>query len=174
MTKKIKRIALIGPESTGKTTLCEQLAAHYKTVWVSEYARGYVEKFNRPYTIQDVELCAKRQLEQEDKFLQRANQYIFSDTELIVSKVWSEDVFKSCPDWMEKEILKRKYDLYLLTFPDLPFKEDPVRENQHRRAYFFELYQSELERRNFSFEIVTGIGEVRLENALKAIQNKKF
>jgi len=169
MNHKIKRIGLIGPESTGKTTLCEQLADHFKTVWVPEYARGYIEKLNRAYTIQDIELCANKQLEQEDALLQKANHFIFSDSELIVAKVWCEDVFKTCPEWIEKEIPERKYDLYLLTFPDLPFKEDPVRENPHRREYFFELYKSELEKRKFDFELVTGIGDARFENALMAM-----
>lgn len=173
MSNKIKRIALIGPEATGKTTLCKQLAKHFKTVWVPEYARAYGEKLSRPYTIQDIELCAKMQLEQEDDLLEKANHFIFSDTELIVAKVWCEDVFKICPEWIEKEITKRKYDLYLLTFPDLLFKEDRVRENPKRRDYFFELYKNELEKRKFSFEIVTDSGKSRFEKAFTAITKMK-
>lgn len=170
MNKKIKRIAVIGPESTGKTTLCRELADHFKTVWVPEYAREYVEKLARPYTFSDIELCAKKQLEQEDELLQKANQFIFCDTELIVAKVWCEDVFKTCPASIENEISKRKYDLYLLTIPDLPFKEDPVRENPHRREYFFELYKRELEERGFAYEIIRGKNNSRSENAMKIIK----
>jgi NadR type nicotinamide-nucleotide adenylyltransferase len=169
MNQKIKRIALIGPESTGKTTLCDQLAKHFQTVWVPEYSRNYIEKLNRPYTLNDIEICTIKQLEEEDALILQANHFIFCDTELIVAKIWCEDVFKSCPAWIENEIGKRKYDWYLLTFPDLPFKEDPVRENPHRREYFFGLYKSELEKRNFDFEIIRGNGISRFENCLQSI-----
>jgi NadR type nicotinamide-nucleotide adenylyltransferase len=170
MSEKIKRIALIGPESTGKTTLSKQLADHYKTVWVPEYARVYVESLERPYTQDDIEHCAKKQLETEDEFFPKANQFLFCDTELILAKIWCEDVFKACLLWIEDEIPKRKYDLYLLTWPDLSFKADPVRENPGRREYFFDLYRSELEKRKFNFSIIKGEGKKRFENALKALE----
>jgi NadR type nicotinamide-nucleotide adenylyltransferase len=172
MIDKIKRIALIGPESTGKTTLCKELAEHSKTVWVPEYSRGHVAQLHNPYTLNDIEFCAKKQLESEDELLSEATDFIFSDTELIVAKVWCEDVFKICPPWIEEEILKRKYDLYLLTYPDLPFIEDPVRENPFRREYFYSLYKTELEKRNFNFVIVTGTGSNRFKNARKAIAGR--
>jgi NadR type nicotinamide-nucleotide adenylyltransferase len=170
--KKIKRIALIGPESTGKTTLCSDLSEHFHTRWVPEYSRGFVEQLNRLYTLQDIEYCTKKQLEQEYELLKTANQFLFSDTELIVAKVWCEDVFNICPSWIEEKISEKKYDLYLLTFPDLPFKEDPARENPHRRDYFFSLYKHELEKRNFDFAIIQGTGNERFGNALKAIKAK--
>ncbi len=172
MTTKIKRIALIGPESTGKTTLCRDLAEHFKTVWVREYSREYMEQLHRAYTLEDIELCTKKQLETEDELLSDANSFIFCDTELIVAKVWCEDVFKICPPWIEAEIAKRKYDLYLLTYPDLPFMEDSVRENPLRREYFYDLYKSELEKRNFYFQIISRSGKGRFEAALTAITAK--
>ena len=110
MKNKIKRIALIGPESTGKTTLCEQLAIHFHTVWVPEYSRFYNEKLDRPYTLDDIEFCSRKQLEMEDELIQQANQFIFSDTELIVAKTWCDDVFNTCPEWIEIEITKRPQD----------------------------------------------------------------
>ncbi len=171
MSDKIKRIALIGPESTGKTTLCKELAEHFDTVWVPEYSREYVEQLHRNYTLEDIEVCTKKQLEAEDRLLSNSNSFIFCDTELIVAKVWCEDVFKMCPSWIEEEITKRKYDLYLLTYPDLPFVEDHVRENPLRREYFYSLYKSELENRNFDFAIIKGPGNDRFENALKIIVN---
>jgi NadR type nicotinamide-nucleotide adenylyltransferase len=172
MTDKIKRIALIGPESTGKTTLCNELAHYFKTVWVPEYSREYIERLHRSYTLDDIEFCTKKQLELEDLLLQTANEFIFCDTELIVAKVWCEDVFKYCPDWIEAELAQRKYDLYLLTCADLPYIEDPVRENPLRREYFFGLYKDELEKRNFDFEMVTGTGNNRFKNALQIIMDR--
>ncbi len=173
MTNKIKRVALIGPESTGKTTLCQELADHFKTHWVPEYARDYMARLHRDYTLDDIEHCSKKQLEREDELLQEAKQFLFSDTELIIAKVWCEDVFKICPAWMEKKIIEKKYDLYLLASPDLPFVPDSVRENPKRRDYFFSLYKQELEKRKFDFSIIDGKGTTRFKNALKAI-TKKF
>ena len=102
---KIIRIALIGPESTAKSTLSEQLARHYMTHWVKEYSREYLSKISRKYTLDDILLIAQKQLEQENKLLQTANKFIFADTELILSKVWCEDVFNICPDWINENIL---------------------------------------------------------------------
>ena len=168
--KNIRRIALIGPESSGKTALCMQLAEHYKTVWVPEYARTFMENLNRAYTYEDVVHCAREQMNAEDALAKTANRFLFCDTELINYKVWFEDKFKKIPDWLEGEIAKRKYDLYLLTSPDLPWVQEAVRENPQRREYFFNLYKKELWERNFVFRIVSGSGEARLKNAIKYIE----
>ena len=168
-TDQIIRIALIGPESTAKSTLSEQLAGHYKTVWVQEYSREYLQQINRKYTLEDVLKIAQQQLELENRLIKKANRFIFADTELIVSKVWCEDVFNISPDWITKNILPTKYDLYLLTAPDLPWQEDPVRENPHRREFFFNWYESELKAINARYVVINGIGEMRLQNAIDAI-----
>ena len=163
---------MIGPESTGKTTLCRAMAEHFQTQWVPEYSRDFVENIQRTYTLADIEYCTKKQLEAEDNILQISNQFIFCDTELIIAKVWCEDIFDFCPAWIEKAITDKEYDLYLLTSPDLPFVHDPVRENADRRNYFFTLYKQELEKRSFSFSIIQGAGNRRFENALKTISGK--
>jgi len=165
----IKRIALIGPESTGKTTLCSELAAHYNTCWVPEYSRDYIGALNRPYTLDDIILCTKNQLKEEERLIPLSNRFLFSDTELIIAKVWMEDVFHEAPSWVNAEIDKRKFDLYLLTDLDLPFENDPVRENPHRRDYFFGLYKQELEKRNFPFVLIRGNGNERLQQAIAAV-----
>ena len=168
--EKINRIALIGPESSGKSTLCKLLAKHFKTQWVPEYAREYIEKLNRPYNSDDILLIAKEQMKIEDKMLLKANKFLFADTELIVAKVWCEDVFGFYPDWMEEKIEERKYNLYLLTKPDLPWENDPVRENPNRRDYFFDLYLNEIRKRKFNYEIISGTGDQRFLNAVNAIE----
>lgn len=169
--KVVRRIALIGPESSGKTTLCIQLAAHYKTVWVHEYARTFMENLSRAYTYEDVAHCAQEQMKAEDAMAEKAKSFLFCDTELINYKVWFEDKFQKVPYWLEAEILKRKYDLYLLTSPDLPWVHEAVRENPHRREYFFNLYKKELEKRNFDFKIVSSSGESRLAMAIGFIDS---
>ncbi|MCE3280579.1 MAG: metabolism ATPase/kinaselike protein [Bacteroidetes bacterium] len=168
---KIKRIALLGPESTAKSTLAEQLANHYNTVWVKEYSREYLAQLNRKYTINDVLTIAKEQLENENKLIKNANQLIFADTELIISKVWCEDVFNSCPDWIKENLIPNKYDLYLLTFPDLEWISDPVRENPHRRTFFFEWYERELVAIKARYEIIKGTGADRLNNCITNVEN---
>jgi NadR type nicotinamide-nucleotide adenylyltransferase len=166
----IIRIALIGPESTSKSTLSKELAKHYKTVWVKEYAREYLKTINRKYVLDDILQIAQEQFRLEQKLLSRAYQYIFVDTELIISKVWCEDVFKTCPDWINENIIKNKYDLYLLTYPDLPWEADPLRENPNRREFFFNWYEKELKTINANYAIIKGVGEERLKNSIEVIE----
>lgn len=168
----ITRIALIGPESSGKTTLCRDLADHYQSVWVPEFARDYVAALGRKYTVEDIVYCYNQQLKQEKELMAKANKYIFSDTELIIAKVWSEDVFKKVPKWIEENLETTKYDFYLLTYYDLPWKHDPVRENPHRREFLFEWYKGELEGRHFQFSVIHGTGEERILNAISAIEGR--
>ena len=169
MKPDLFRVALIGPESTGKTTLCTQLSEHYNTCWVPEFAREYIKSLNRPYTKDDIIFCAEKQIETEALLISKANKILFSDTELIICRVWLIDVFGACTEWIDKKIMENKYDLYLLTLPDIPFIEDAVRENPNRRQYFFDWYKVELKKRKLKFEIVEGLKEVRLKNAFEII-----
>ncbi|MGQ0828617.1 MAG: AAA family ATPase [Bacteroidota bacterium] len=175
MAKEINsiiRIALIGPESTAKTTLSENLANHYKTVLVKEYAREYLSNLHRKYNINDILTIAKEQLKHEQQLLLQANKFIFVDTELILAKVWCEDLFNTCPDWILKNILNYQYDLYLLTFPDIPWEEDPLRENPHRRELLFNWYEKELKKINANYAIIKGVGRSRLDNCISIIEEK--
>lgn len=173
MNKRIKRIALIGPESTGKTTLAEQLARHYKTVWIPEYSRNYVENLNRKYTKEDILLTIREQCEEEDRLLEQANKFLFADTEPILAQVWMMDVYHEKSAEIEKLIQERAYDLYLLLSPDLPYVNDPVRENPARRDFFFDWYKKELEERHLPYRVITGTGESRLSFAIKEIESLK-
>ncbi len=175
MEKKnnIIRIALIGPESTAKSTLAETLAKHYDTVWVPEYSRTYLSSINRKYNLNDIVSIAKEQWKQENELLKKATHYIFADTELIISKVWCLDVFNTCPKWILENIIPFKYDLYLVCSPDLPWQEDPLRENPHRRGFFFDWYMEEIKSIGGNYFIVKGEGEERLKNCITAIQNVK-
>lgn len=170
-SKQVRRIATIGPESTGKTTLCMELAGHYRAIWVPEYARTFMENLKRSYTYEDVIHCAREQMKAEDELLSKADRFLFCDTELINYKVWFNDKFEKIPDWIEHQIKNRKYDLYLLTSPDLPWVYEAVRENPERREYLFELYKNELEKRNFIYGTVSGSGATRLEAAIKIIDS---
>jgi NadR type nicotinamide-nucleotide adenylyltransferase len=169
--KNIIRIALIGPESTAKSTLAEALAHHYKTLWIKEYSREYLASLKKKYTLDDVLKISQEQLEQEKRALGNANRFLFADTELIISKVWCEDVFKTCPDWINTHLIEYKYDLYLLTYPDLPWLQDAVRENPERRTFFYDWYERELKAIHADYAVIKGTGEARFNNCITAIEN---
>jgi len=161
-----KKIAITGPESTGKSWLAEKLAAKYKTIWLPEFAREYLEKYGLKYTLNDLELIARGQVNSIQQAEKRNQRLIFYDTELIVLKIWSEVVFKKCPTYIKEMLLQQKFDLYLLCYPDLPWEFHPMRENPDNRDYLFNLYKKELEKNNFNYHIVRGSGEERLKNAI--------
>ena len=121
----MRQIVIIGPESTGKSTLCSQLAEHYKTVWCPEFAREYLLEKGMNYSYDDLLNIAHGQLELEDVMLAEAkNGLYFIDTDMYVMKVWCEVAFENCHTWILKQIAKRKYDLYLLCSVDLPWQKD--------------------------------------------------
>ncbi len=169
--KKLLKVAVTGPESTGKSILAQQLAEHFGTVWVPEYAREYIDKLHRPYKEEDILTIARGQLEREDIAAGTAEKLLFCDTELIVTKIWSEVKFGSCHPWILEQIVNRPYDLYLLCYIDIPWEEDPQREHPHFRKELFELYDSELRERGYPFAVIKGLGGERLGNALQAIRN---
>src|SRR5690606_11050767 len=124
----IRRVAVIGPECTGKSDLSKFLAAEFNTVWVPEFAREYLDNLSRPYIIDDLTEIAKGQIEQEDSLTARANQVLICDTNLYVIKVWSNFKYGHCDPWILRQIAERPYDLYLLTYVDIPWEYDPLRE----------------------------------------------
>lgn len=163
------KIAITGPESTGKSTISEKLAQHYKTIWVPEYARSYVGDLNRAYTIEDVEAIAKGQLELERKLLPEANKLIFSDTDMVVIKIWCEHAFGYCPNWILDELRQQNYNLYLLMGVDLPWEPDPQREHPHLRQFFYDWYKRELEALGVPFVEISGQHEARLHQAVQQV-----
>jgi NadR type nicotinamide-nucleotide adenylyltransferase len=167
--QKTRKIAVTGPESTGKSVLASQLASFYKTAWVPEYAREYLELRGPAYKEEDILSIAKGQLERENKALSLASGYLFCDTEFIVPKIWSEVRYKRCDPWILKQVEIHIYDLYLLCDIDLPWEYDPLREHPDRRKEIFDLYCSELTLRGFPFKVVRGTGGSRLENAVSLI-----
>ncbi len=168
------KVAIIGPESTGKSALAEKLADFYQSVWVPEYAREYLEKLNQPYTFDDVIQIAKHQIEEEKAFENHSNHsFVFFDTELIITKVWFEHVYKEVPSFLEERLQKGFFDLYLLCQPDIPWEADPVRENGDNREFFLHWYQQEIEKLQKPYIPIFGLGDDRLQNAITAI-NQHF
>jgi len=171
----MNKIAILGPESTGKTELAKNLATFYKSPWVPEYAREYVENLTQPYTYEDICIIAEKQIEFEVRYGEKEIEYdfVFFDTDLIITKVWFEYCYGKVPCFVTKHLEKGFFDLYLLCEPDLPWEADPVREHGDDRGFFYDLYKSEIDKYRKPFVTVNGFGKQRIENAIKAI-NQKF
>jgi len=165
------KIAIVGPESTGKSELAKDLAAHFETTWVPEVARTFLHTLNRPYNREDVERIARLQVEEEEKKEKEANEILFCDTTLLVVKIWMENAFGSCPDWILESVEIRKYDLYLLPDIDLPWQPDPLREHPNQREFFLNWYVRELNRMKVNWKLISGNGIFRLKAAIHQVES---
>lgn len=166
-----KRILILGPESTGKSTLAEDLANYFGEPWVPEFAREYLEKIDRPYQFEDLVEIGKGQVLLEDELAGKAKKFLFCDTDLRVIHIWSEHRFGKTDNWVLEEIQRRTYDLILLTDTDLPWEPDPLREypELEMRQYFFEKYLSLAEQSGIHFLTISGDREKRLKTAVEAV-----
>lgn len=168
---QLKKISIIGPEATGKSDLAKALSEYYNEPWVPEFAREFLTNLQRPYHLDDIIEIAKGQLNLEDEIKRTARSFLFCDTDLIVIKVWLVEKYGQCPAWITKEISTRHYDLHFLTYPDLPWSADPLRENPNRGDYFFEVFHRELKSLNLPFRVIKGVDDLRLKNAIAGIEN---
>lgn len=175
----IKKIVVIGPESTGKSTLCAALASHYQTLWCPEYARTYLLAHGTHYQFEDLLTIAKGQLQQEDLHTEQlvasdsaGPKYLFIDTDMYVMKVWCEFVFGKCHTWILDRITERKYDLYLLCKPDLPWVKDELREypDDATRIKLYHHYRDLLIHQDTPWAEVSGSNEARFNSAILAIK----
>ncbi len=169
----IKKIAVIGPESTGKSELCQHLARIYNTEWVPEYARFYLDRLGREYEESDLLEIAKGQMAWEDDKAEYASNYLFCDTNLIVMKVWSDHRYGRTHNWIREELEKREYDFYLLGNIDLIWRPDPQREHPkpEMRKHFFNVYESYLKEHNLPYGLVSGIEDMRVKCAQDLIED---
>ncbi len=170
--KKVKKIVILGPESTGKSTLCEALAKHYNTNWCPEYARQYLSENGTNYNYDDLLIIAKGQLAGEDDYVQKTSEMLIIDTDMYVMKVWCEYVFNNCHPFILEKINERKYDAYLLCDIDLPWAPDEMREypNEQPRQELFTIYKELLMNQNTPWGIVNGLGAERTNNAIEIIE----
>jgi len=168
-TGKIIKIAIVGPESTGKSTMSAYLAKHYQTVWVPEFARGYCEKLTEPCTWQDEINMFYGQLALEEEYLPKANRLLICDTTFITVKIWSDYTFGRTPQEVLEELPKHPYDLYLLLNIDLPWEEDPLRDFPHMREHFMDVWHKELQALDANYVVISGSEQDRYDSAVKAV-----
>ena len=173
--QEIKKIVIIGPESTGKSTLSKALAEHYRTLWCPEYAREYLLQNGTDYSASDLLTIAKGQLELEDNYtrkVQKENKgsLLFVDTDMYVMKVWSEYVFGTCDFFILDTIIKRKYDGYLLCNIDLPWVKDELREypDEKPRQELFSIYKDLLINQPAPWALISGTNTEGTAAAIEA------
>ncbi|MDB5136059.1 MAG: ATP-binding protein [Mucilaginibacter sp.] len=166
---KIIKIAIVGPESTGKSTMSAYLADHYQTVWVLEYARGYCEKLTEAPTWQDEINMFYGQVALEEEYLPKANKLLICDTTFITVKIWSDHTFGKSPQEVLDELPRHPYDLYLLLNIDLPWEEDPLRDFPDMREHFMDVWYKELQSLNANYALISGSGQDRYDSAVAAI-----
>lgn len=189
----IQKIVILGPESTGKSTLCELLAQHYATAWCPEFAREYLLTNGTDYQFDDLLTIAKGQLALEDEYtamvhspwsmvngvwvnsrtMQTSVQQplLFIDTDMYVMKVWCEYVFQKCHQFILDEIVNRQYDLYLLCKPDLPWVQDELREypDEKPRQELYHIYRDIMMNQRTPWIEISGNYDQRLEQAIAAV-----
>ncbi|MFD0760623.1 ATP-binding protein [Lutibacter aestuarii] len=172
--RNIVKVVLFGPESTGKTTLSKQLARHYNTVWVPEYAREYLQNKwnNERKTCENSDLLpiAYGQMELENKLAAKADRILICDTDLLETKVYSEEFYGGFVDTkLEKAAKQNTYDLYLLTYIDTPWEEDDIRDRPNERLEMFNAFENALKKNNRPYILLTGSKKNRFNFAVEEI-----
>ena len=180
----LKKIVVIGPESTGKSTLCEELARYFETNWCPEFAIEYLLTNGTDYNFDDLLTIARGQIAMEDEYIERIENQslplleagghipLFIDTDMYVMKVWCEFVFGKCHRYVLDQIVKRKYDLYLLCNTDLPWEKDELREypDLKTREKLFYIYKDIMVNQNVPWVEIKGSHEERTQQAIESVR----
>ena len=160
------RIAITGPESSGKTTLAKALSEHYNISFVPEFARTYLEKTEGKYKQLDLDIIAQGQLK---SIISAEDTIVISDTDFSVLEIWSQYKYKNTSELINKLVQKELFDLHILCSPDIPWEADLLRENPNSRDLLFELYSKSLNSNNKNFIVVNGSAKNRLEKSIQAV-----
>ena len=168
------KVVLFGPESTGKTTLSQQLARHYNSVWTPEYARGYLQDIwnneRRTCLPKDLLPIAEGQMKLENELAKKTNSVLICDTDLLETKVYSEEYYGGFVDTeLEEAAITNTYDLYLLTYIDTPWEEDDLRDRPELRLDMFNAFESALKKYNRPYILLKGDKKIRFDAAVKKI-----
>ena len=170
----VVKVVLFGPESTGKTTLSEQLARHYNTVWVAEYAREYLQdkwnNYRKTCENSDLIPIAEGQMKFENQLAKKADNVLICDTDLLETKVYSEEYYGGFVNpLLDEAAVENTYDLYLLTYIDTPWEADDLRDKPELRKEMFDAFESALKKYNRPYILLKGDKKTRLKLATQAI-----
>jgi NadR type nicotinamide-nucleotide adenylyltransferase len=170
----VLKVVMFGPESTGKTTLSEQLARHYNSVWAPEYAREYLQdKWNEERKTcepHDLLPIAEGQMKLENKLAKKANKILICDTDLLETKVYSEAYYIGhCDPTLEKYAIENTYDLYFLTYIDVPWEADDLRDKPLEREKMFQYFKDTLDKYDRNYVLLKGDKKTRLKTAINHI-----
>ena len=170
------KVVLYGPESSGKTTLAAALAEAFHTEWVPEFAREFLQQkwddTKDVCSLEDLHKIAIGQMEAENKALQKADKVLFCDTNIWVTKVWSETHFDGYSSPQLNQLARElNYDFYLLTSPDIPWVKDDLRDRPHQRESMFDYFEKTLVENHFPYICLKGSHKSRLKQATEAVQN---
>lgn len=169
----ILKIAITGPESSGKSTLAKTLADRHQTIYAPEFAREYLTKTDGEYQLSNLVEIAKGQLKNAKRALESAQRICFFDTDMLVLKIWAEFRYGEVPDFIENAFRESDIDGYLLCSPDIPWEPDPFRESPDpkERWELFEIYRKELSSIKIPVCVISGKGENRLRKASQFIES---
>ncbi len=165
-----KSIVVTGPESSGKSSLTQALADYFKSAWVPEFARTYLEKHGPQYSLADFKHMLAGQWQHNQIACADAQSPVFLDTDVINFAVWSDFVYQKRPQELQALLAQPNPHYYLICYPDLPWEADPLRENPKQRLAIFEAHKRLIEEKNRPFAIVKGTGSERLQNAIQAVE----
>ena len=171
MESRPQIFACVGPESTGKTTLCNQLASHSGGSMVPEFAREYITAKGGNYVESDLITIAENQLKLENNIISQSTGPFFCDTDILVIMVWHQFKYGRRNKEIEQLFELQKPRKYLLTYPDIEWEPDPLRENPNDLQQIFQLYEFSLKSINADYKIIRGIGDQRLSNAVEAVSS---
>lgn len=160
------RIAITGPESCGKSTLATALAKHYNADHIEEYARQYITERDGVYERVDMDEMARTHYK---NIILSQNSIQIIDTDFVVFKVWFEHKYKATSQQINEFVDEGLFDLHILCTPDIPWEEDPIRENPEDREYLFAQFEQLLQQRERNFIIVNGTHKNRVEKSIQAI-----
>ena len=162
------KIAITGPESSGKSTLTQLLADSFQAPWCPEYSREYFNSHSIHYSLSDVIIINEMQLTCFNDIVRKYpnEKIVFADTEAVVNRVWAEERFGFCPPEIRKTAVTAQFDLYLLCYPDLPWEYDPLREDEGNRINLYQHYVDLLNQMGANYCVIKGEGEQRFKNAL--------
>ena len=167
----LKKVCIFGPESTGKSTLGQKLAEHYQTVCVPEYARTWLERKEGDVELGDMRTIVQGQLAAQKALEFEANRIVFSDTDPLLSTIWSEKLFGQVPDWMNEVAQRTTFNLYLVTDVDVPWVADKVRYLPKNRSDFFARCIEKLEQTSRPYCVLRGGWEDRFAQAVEAVNS---